>query len=555
VNGREPPDPFSMIRFVYLLLLPFLFYGCHRVNQSIEDELNVIEKNVRAHPEQAMRELDAIPSPERMPASDYAHYALCYNEAAWHLDLHRMSDSLALFAADYYEKIRDDYHAAEALFLLGLVKKNMHDSSAAATWLKAEHLAAQSGNQWILGLILTQKGILLHEQGFDSLSVIEHQRSKSTFSAIHDQKNKLIEEIFIIGGKIALRQLDSAMHDAQIAEAEARRMNDTVLLSSILRFEGLTAYYQGNDREAEQKLLASLKTSHDAYDAGKYMNLGLVYAHEKKFALAKKTLLEALRHHPQGGLETACYHQLMDVSYQMHDYDQLKSYAIQYAANSDSVNQSIIKTSLIGLERKYEFEHLKAQNQLLIIKNQRLGIIVLSVLLVMFVILYLYVNKSLQNKKHKLQLEQDRVSMAEQERKLHQTIADKLEIYEKIMALHATPTQKPEQIGIKFQHLFDNGKIKSKEGIEDLLKSIDEVYNQFSVKLQERYPSLTPSDILICSLIRAGFENSTIIGFLGIQMASFHMRCHRIRQRMALPRQVNLAQFLIEFSTHSDSLS
>lgn len=543
-----------MIRFSFLLLLTSFLTACHPVDQQAVHDLNTAEKMVRVHPQQAMHLLASIPDPERLPAAEYARYALSYNEAAWHFDPHQMSDSLALFATNYYEKQRDDYHAAKANFLLGLIYQSMHDPSAATTWLKAERFAEQSGNKRILGLVYSQKGIVLHEQGFDSLSFVEHKKSKSTFSLIHDDHNKVVEEIFIIGDLISMRQLDSAQVYARIAEADARRLQDTVLLSSILRFEGLTAYYQGNDQEAERWLLASLKTSHDAYDAGKYMNLGLVYAHQKKYDLARKTLLEALRHHPTGGLETACYQQLIDVAYRMHDYDQLKSYAIQYVTKSDSLNQAMIKTSLIGLERKYQFEHLHAQNQLLTIKNQRLGIFVLSVLLILFVMLYLYVNKSLQNKKHKLQLELDKVSLAEQERKLHQTMADKLEIYEKIMALHATPTNKPEQIGLKFQHLFDNGKIKSKEGIEDLLRSIDEVYDQFSVKLKNRYPQLTPSDVLICSLIRAGFENTTIVGFLGIQMASFHMRCHRIRQRMALPRQVNLEQFLIQFSADSVTL-
>ncbi|MGC9150265.1 MAG: hypothetical protein ACP5F6_00680 [Microbacter sp.] len=548
-------NQFSMMRFFLLLLLFSLFTACQRYDQRIEHELDVIEKLVRMHPDQAMHQLASITSPESLPQADYARYALCYNEAAWHLDPRRMSDSLALFAVGYYEKKHDDYHAAEALFLMGLINKNLHNPAAASTWLKAERFAKQSANLRILGLIYWQKGILLHEQGFDSLSLIEHQKSKSVFSAMNDEKNLLVAEINIVGSFLALHQLDSAKYYAKFAEADARRLRDTVLLSTVLRFEGLAAFYQGKDREAEQWLLASLKTSHDAYDAGKYMNLGMVYAHEKRYALAQTTLLEALRHHPTGGLETACYEQLIDVAYWLHEYDQLKTYAVQYVSKSDSLNQSIIKTSLIGLERKYQFEHLNAQNQLLIIKNQRLGIIVLSVLLSLFVLLYFYVNKSLQNKKHKLQLEIDKVSLAEKERKLHKTMADKLEMYEKILSLHATPTNKPEQIGIKFQHLFDSGKIKSKEGIDDLLKSIDEVYDQFSVKLKERYPQLTPSDILICSLIRAGFENTTIVGFLGIQITSFHMRCHRIRQRMALPRQVNLEQFLIQFPSDSAAIS
>lgn len=64
----------------------------------------------------------------------------------------------------------------------------------------------------------------------------------------------------------------------------------------------------------------------------------------------------------------------------------------------------------------------------------------------------------------------------------------------------------------------------------DYLELIDMVYNGFTQKLLERYPTLTKTDLQICSLTRQGFSNQVISIMMNLQTNSYARRKYRIKQ-------------------------
>ena len=64
----------------------------------------------------------------------------------------------------------------------------------------------------------------------------------------------------------------------------------------------------------------------------------------------------------------------------------------------------------------------------------------------------------------------------------------------------------------------------------DYLELIDLVYNGFTKKLLERYPTLTKTDLQICSLTRQGFNNQVISIMMNLQTNSYARRKYRIKQ-------------------------
>ena len=64
----------------------------------------------------------------------------------------------------------------------------------------------------------------------------------------------------------------------------------------------------------------------------------------------------------------------------------------------------------------------------------------------------------------------------------------------------------------------------------DYLELIDMVYNGFTKKLLERYPTLTKADLQICSLTRQGFSNQVISIMMNLQTNSYARRKYRIKQ-------------------------
>lgn len=64
----------------------------------------------------------------------------------------------------------------------------------------------------------------------------------------------------------------------------------------------------------------------------------------------------------------------------------------------------------------------------------------------------------------------------------------------------------------------------------DYLELIDLVYSDFTQKLLERYPTLTKTDLQICSLTRQGFSNQVISIMMNLQTNSYARRKYRIKQ-------------------------
>ena len=64
----------------------------------------------------------------------------------------------------------------------------------------------------------------------------------------------------------------------------------------------------------------------------------------------------------------------------------------------------------------------------------------------------------------------------------------------------------------------------------DYLELIDLVYSDFTKKLLERYPTLTKTDLQICSLTRQGFGNQVISIMMNLQTNSYARRKYRIKQ-------------------------
>lgn len=64
----------------------------------------------------------------------------------------------------------------------------------------------------------------------------------------------------------------------------------------------------------------------------------------------------------------------------------------------------------------------------------------------------------------------------------------------------------------------------------DYLELIDLVYSDFTKKLLDHYPTLTKTDLQICSLTRQGFSNQVISIMMNLQTNSYARRKYRIKQ-------------------------
>lgn len=108
-----------------------------------------------------------------------------------------------------------------------------------------------------------------------------------------------------------------------------------------------------------------------------------------------------------------------------------------------------------------------------------------------------------------------------------------------------------------------NGKINRGEGnklltqIENNITDEDEwnrfqenfdlIHENFFRKLKKSYPSLTPTDLKLCSLLRLNYTTKEIAEMLNLSIRGVETARYRLRKKLDLSENDNLVEFMIGF--------
>jgi Bacterial regulatory proteins, luxR family. len=78
-------------------------------------------------------------------------------------------------------------------------------------------------------------------------------------------------------------------------------------------------------------------------------------------------------------------------------------------------------------------------------------------------------------------------------------------------------------------------------------ENFDLIHENFFRKLKERYPSLTPSDLKLCTLLRLNYSSKEIAKMLHISIRGVEAARYRLRKKLHLSETENLVDFMIKF--------
>jgi FixJ family two-component response regulator len=78
-------------------------------------------------------------------------------------------------------------------------------------------------------------------------------------------------------------------------------------------------------------------------------------------------------------------------------------------------------------------------------------------------------------------------------------------------------------------------------------ENFDLVYENYLKRLGESYPQLNVSDKKICAYIKMDLSSKDMAPLLNMSVRSIETNRYRIRQKLTLDREVNLADFLQKF--------
>jgi len=78
-------------------------------------------------------------------------------------------------------------------------------------------------------------------------------------------------------------------------------------------------------------------------------------------------------------------------------------------------------------------------------------------------------------------------------------------------------------------------------------ENFDLVYENYLIRLSERFPNLTMSDKKLCAYLKMDLSSKDIAPLLNMSFRSVEMSRYRLRKKMELERDVNLSDFLQNF--------
>lgn len=78
-------------------------------------------------------------------------------------------------------------------------------------------------------------------------------------------------------------------------------------------------------------------------------------------------------------------------------------------------------------------------------------------------------------------------------------------------------------------------------------ENFDLIHENFFRKLQERYPSLTPTDLKLCALLRLNYSSKEIANMLNLSIRGVEAARYRLRKKLNLHEEENLISFMIDF--------
>lgn len=95
----------------------------------------------------------------------------------------------------------------------------------------------------------------------------------------------------------------------------------------------------------------------------------------------------------------------------------------------------------------------------------------------------------------------------------------------------------------KIQRLIQDN-ISHDDDWKGFTKNFDIVYENYTRRLTELHPELSPSDLRMCCYLKMGLSSKEIAPLINISYRSVEMTRYRLRKKMGLSREVNLTDYL-----------
>lgn len=552
-----------IIRYIILVFaLTGILLGCtpqpeaarllERANQLLDKE----------QADSALKLIDSIYYPEKnFNKEQYMQYLVSRVRARYKTMHDITADSSVFTAWNYYRRKADNPKwTALAAFYSGCVyaeQKNLNKAMHAYTESLNEAVKTQDNN--LKGLVQNGIGDLLEEQGLYEQALRAYQKTNKLYW--YNSKDKIVSISNEGRSYLLMDEADSALmvfqRGIKLAEKKKDKNGESLLMQNI----GLAYSQKQEYKQALRAIQCSFQLNTDSVEILRYyVNFGKLYTFmgmEDSASYYYNHVKSKVQKLTNYYLQASTYLALANWEKSRKNYAEAFDYMDKRASSIENIMQERNKSSVLDIEKKYDFELLKNAHDKQIIHLQSWLLLLAALLVISGSIFTIY---TIRRKNQMIIAQQTINTLKNMNRELsttiyrhnadlHNAVLVQCDIAKKIIrfnqdiekyeSLQTSPVQMMQRINKIFY-----GEKKIEEQWETILKSINLVRPGFAKQIETAFPNLSVYEFRICLLTYAGFKIQEIAIILNQKPNTIQTRRSSIRKKMGIEAGADIAEFL-----------
>ncbi len=546
---------FSSFKYFIVLFISMTLFSCHGNRNYIK--LKTAENLMETRPDSALLLLETIESPEELNRSEQAEFHLLMTQARDKNYKNLAEDTLIFQSVDYFAQKDNPDKLAWAYFYANRVElQRNHLESAINYILLAKKYAEEIRDHNLLGLICFDSGSLHRNQGNFQEAIQDFQSARKYFERAGNEKNAQYAQGFI--GDIFLLMEptlpDSALHYYNASLDYARQQQDTLQIAGILRSIGVAEQVKGNFDVAKNYIKASISLYNS--EISSHIVLYNNFLHQNQLDSAELYLkainLNKIPDDPR--IKHSYYRLLSEIYEQNEDYQSALKHTQTAFTLLDSLNEQDRRNHLLEILAKFEKVTLQNKYNKSRVVQQRLIIIIVSILLLTSILCWIFYltlkkkNKDTQELNKKIQGTREIMdSMTKSHEgtsiKIRTRLLEELDISRKVIYFNRIEHKTGKEMIEKFKEFFDKD-LNVNMTWENLHPLIEGLHNDFSIKLRNSCPTLTEKEIQFCCLFRGNLSTDECAFVLDYTRDTANTVKYNIRKKLGFSSMKEFEEFI-----------
>lgn len=551
---------------LYILLCCAYLSSCQRDNTA--KLLELAEAQIWEKPDSTLQILEQISSPEKLKGKEQADYALLLTQAKYRCNILAPSDSLINIVINYYKEKEDADRKGAAYLYKGSVLNELHESEKAIqAYKQAEECIPKMTDTHLIARIYSDLGYLNQMELNYDIAKTYYKKSLSINKAEKYLSNSANDLINLMGLYIS-SDYQNKQDSAEWCTSELLNIVSKVgsnIQAKIFHNIAVQKMYKEKYTEAEiflQKLkeVSNGKLSYKALSV--WGELYIKMGHKEK----ADSLLYAALGTSDLTVKVNIYSTLYKQAEEDKQYKKAVGYLKKYTAVIDSVRDELKSTEIRELQLKYDKSITLRQNAE-IRMNWYLTIAIGFLIVIALISLYFYSLKIYRKQKGKELSQQKQGSIKLQERiDVLQTMVEESEnlhslereeALNKIIDLQNEKGEKDtriKQLETMFRAKDISVSSADAEALQTFLRIteqkeytpaanrdnlhhwLDITHQNFAIRLNDKYPSLTGREKDICYLTALGLPLDTVAQLLNVQPRSIERYISRICEKFGFSK-------------------